>query len=392
MLNKKHTLIVSLIAAGMILLTGCDEHKKNQNQAKLRWEENSAMTNLKVVDSLMERGNYNEAEKKVTQALKAKPSFGYAHMLMGKILYAKGQTEAARQEFIISIELDKTLHHSWYYLGVISQQQKDSAKTLEYYNKAIELAPVEVNYSIALSQVHLTMGNSDKALDVLQKTLELSAQNVELQVAIADVLNRQGDVAGAIAMYTRALFQTPQDKEILRAIGYCYFADSQWKKAADTFGKLAARSTLEQRKAYYQILATCSMNASQFGRALKYYDLLTVDNRDDAALWLKMGYAALGANSPQKAYDSAQRALKTEPGLEDAIALRGCAEYLQKDYTRSIRTFRDIIGSDTNAHLAWVMIGRSYQQLSQTAKAAQAYEKALSLNPDTELASLISQL
>ena len=69
---------MSLIITGMILLAGCDEHQKDINQAQLRWEQNSAAVNLKIVDNLIEQGRFDEAQKTIDK-------YGKSHAIVADL-------------------------------------------------------------------------------------------------------------------------------------------------------------------------------------------------------------------------------------------------------------------------------------------------------------------
>jgi tetratricopeptide (TPR) repeat protein len=133
------------------------------------------------------------------------------------------------------------------------------------------------------------------------------------------------------------------------------------------------------------------MNAGEYGRAVTYYDKLSVRQRDNEEVWLQMARAALGAGAAKRAAACASRALSLRPGWSDAIAVRGCAQYLESDYDAAIKTFSRVTASRKMGGFAWLMSGRCYQQLGRKDLADIAYDKASRLNPDSRLAGLLSK-
>ena len=79
------------------------------------------------------------------------------------------------------------------------------------------------------------------------------------------------------------------------------------------------------------------------------------------------------------------------PGWADAIALSGCAAYLNRDYVGAVEAFRKISSDEKNQGLAWLMMGKSYEQLGFNEKARKAYQNARELEPESKLVTLVSK-
>ena len=133
------------------------------------------------------------------------------------------------------------------------------------------------------------------------------------------------------------------------------------------------------------------MNGGQYGRAVNCYSQLSVEERDNADIWVKMGQAALGAGAPKRAFTCGQKALALQPGYTDAIALIGCAQYTGGDYTAALRSFGRIAADKKNAGFSWLMRARCYEQLGQTSKAERAYKRAREINPRSELGDFLAK-
>ena len=254
------------------------------------------------------------------------------------------------------------------------------------------LKPANIDYIIAVAETHVSQGNEDAALQLLQQKSEILSSEPNLKVATADILSRMGKTKQAIQIYNQALLLKSDDPRVVESLGYCYIVDSQWANAARMFERLAFDETDTSRKrAYLELLAMCNMNDNEYGRAISYYDQLSIDRRNDAELWLKMGQAALGANAPNRALACAKRALTLRANWPDAIALAGCASYINHDYAGAIETFKKIATDEKNQGLAWLMMGKSYEQLGFTEKAQKAYQNARELEPENKLVALVSK-
>jgi len=310
---------------------------------------------------------------------------------MGKVHLARARMTQASDSFESAVKFDASLDSAWYLLAAIAQQNRQSNKALEYYDKAMSLKPDNVTYIIAVTETFAARGQYAQAITMLEAKSKLLPGSVELKVALADVLNRFGKTEQAIMLYNRALLLKPGDPDITEALAYCYIIDRQWARAAKMFEQLIADVDDARKTDYLKLLAMCCMNAGDYGKAVTYYDQLSITNRDDPELWLQMGQAALGADAANRAYACAVRALALRPVWPDALALKACAQYLGADYTAAIKTFKRITSNKRIGAFAWTMTGRCYQQLGQAARAKKAYKKAARLSPGSELLSLLME-
>jgi len=214
--------------------------------------------------------------------------------------------------------------------------------------------------------------------------------------------NRQYDEA--IKLYERAMLLAEDDHDIAQSLGYCYIFAGRPKQAAEIFKSLAERcdnassdddgvAAVQERtkKLYLEIAALCSMQSGRYDTAVDCYDKLTVECRNDADVWIKLGQAALGAGLHSRAVMCGQRALTLQPGNADAMTLIGCARYAGGEYQAAAEMFEKLTGRPDCGALSWLMLGRCEEKLGRLSQAEAAYRKALQLQPDSKLGRLLAR-
>jgi len=388
MVNRKMILLMSLIClAG--LFCGCDSHATKQKQLHESWKIQSALERLSEAETLLESDQLDQAAKIVDDCIKVAPENGRANLLMGKILYAKGNMVEAVSFIQTAVDFDENLHEGWYLLGILKDSDQGLGQAVELYNKALALDPSNVDYVIAIAEVYARLGNYDEAISFLRDRSDVISMSKELSIAEADIQLRRGNTKDAIDVYKSIALFDGFDREVLSALGYCYIIDGQWQQAKVVFEDLLNNCSDNEKQTYLELLAVISVNSGQYVKAVSYYDTLSIDRRSDEELWLKMGHAALGADAPKRAFACSQRALKIRGNWPDALALKGSAEYMNNDYKSAIKTFSRICNDKQLSCYAWLMTGKSLAKLGQHGKSAEAFERAKTIDPDNMLVSYL---
>jgi len=390
MMDRIRAMLLIVSAVGLLVSAGCGTYEQRRQEALARYERAAAKAKLPLVRDLLKEDRAEEAYTLVSECVAGDPENAEAQALKGEVALAMGHTEEAEACLARSVALDETQHRAWAQLGTIAQQNKEPQRALECYGKALALDPDNVDYIMLVVQTSAAQGQYEAALAVLDEKIALLPDNVRLRIAEGDLRHRMGDLSGATEAYRKALILRADNPDVMESLAYCYVAQQQWGEAAKLFERLAETAEASRRVSYQQMLATCSMQAGQYGQAVRAYDALSVRDRDNPDLWLEMGRAALGSGQAQRALTCAERALTLQPGWDEALALKGCALYLRADYAPAIEVFRQISTNDRLGGFAWLMVGRCYQQMGQLTRAQAAYERAAELDPDSKLVSLLT--
>lgn len=387
---KKTITMWLLIAVVMCFFTGCVSQAEKKQAAVRRWKTQSAVANLPVANDMLEQGQADSALELTDKCLAVEKKNAEANLIKGKALYSQGKMVEAEHYIRLAVKYDEKLDEGWFWLGMFSLENNDQPEALSYYTKAHKLEPANVEYIIAIAEVHASNGQYQEAISVLDEKSRVMPLNKDLAVAQADIYLRSGNSEVAISIYNRVLVTNGQDPDVVAALGYCYVMSQQWQMASEIFEKLIGGASGLQKESYLELIAVISVNNNQYGKAVKYFDELTVSKREDAELWLKMGQAALGANASKRARACSQRALAIRSGWPDALALKGCAQYLTGDYYKSVGTFSRIRGDKKLGCFAWLMTGRSLRKMGEHERATLAFEKASQLDPNNKLVAYVN--
>ncbi|HIJ54200.1 MAG TPA: tetratricopeptide repeat protein [Planctomycetes bacterium] len=383
---------IAAITVVMAVCAGCESQAQSKRAARQRWDKTTARVKLALAQQQYTSGNYERAVKAVQDCLNTDPNNAAARRLYGKLLLGNGRRDEAIGQLSLSLELDEKLHESWYWLGVAAEESRDYEKAHEHYNTALSLEPTNVDYILAVADVQIARNNYSQAVELLTRKMSALPRDVSLKVALAELMLRIGKNERAIELYKQAMLMTGDDSNIAESLGFCLIFSGKWDEAAEIFDRLFEQCEDEhKKKLYLQVTALCSMNSAQYGRAVNCYNQLSIDDRDNAEIWVKMGQAILGTGAANRALMCGRKALTLQPGCSDAIVLIGCAQYAGGDYKAALASFEKIAADRENAHLSLLMRARCYEQLGQSGKAERAYKRAREINPHSELGDFIAK-
>lgn len=387
----KHGTIVLLMAA-LAVCAGCESHAQNKKAAEDRWDKASARIKVTLAEQQYDKGDYDKALATIKESVEADGQNYRARVVYGKILLVNGHRNEAIGQLSIAVLADDSLDKGWYWLGVAAQESRDYEKARECYGTALSLRPTNVEYILAAAEVEVACENYYLARRLLREGMAAVPMDVSLKVTAADLMLRMGRNEESVSLYKEAMLMTGDDETIAESLGYCYMFSGEWEKAAEIFNKLIKGCKDEhERELYLQVMALCSMNCAQYGRAANCYSELSIERRNDAEIWLKMGQASLGAGALSRALMCGQKALSLRGGYADAIALIGCVQYTKGNYRQALKNFEKLAWDKENMAFSWLMRGRCYEQLGLKRQAEVAYGKALELRPGSRLGDLLAK-
>jgi tetratricopeptide (TPR) repeat protein len=389
--------IIAAMLPVLAVCAGCETFSESKKLAQKRWEKASVGVKLTLAQQEYEKNQLDQAKKDVTKCLIADPNNAQAHLLYGKLLLAGDNRADAVRELRLAVKLDQELGEGWFWLGVatcgLEQTQQswwESQQVLFYYNKALAFNPANIDYILAVAETYVEQERSEEAIKLLEEKITAFPKQVLLKTAAADLMWRLGENERAIELYKQAML-IRDDISIAETLGYYYVFSSRWSEGAEIFNKLIEQCQDEQKKKLYlQTAALCSMNCARYDRAVNCYNELSIKERDNAEIWVKMGQAALGAGAAERALLCGEKALALQPGDVNATTLVGCARYSMGDYIAAITSFEKLTLDKKNEGLSWLMKARCYEKLGWKNVAEQAYKKALEIEPKSELGNFLA--
>lgn len=230
-----------------------------------------------------------------------------------------------------------------------------------------------------------------RALNTYLEALEFHPKNIPLLTAAADLYQRTGLIDKSQALYQRVLEQEPNNLNALagQAENYRTFGFfSQARRYYDQFFTLNPSADARYRANY----ASTFLSQSNFEQAFIHITMALEEDPYQPDYWLLSSKASFGLKRFDDALASIDTALRLAPDRADLKLYKIMGLYQNKHYTQSVSLALELVRTQTNNQLAWLLLALNEWELKQRAAARRHLRKAVELDASSFTGQVAAQL
>ena len=171
---------------------------------------------FKKAEMHMERGELQQAEKTLIQALSLNPAFSDAYNKLGLIYLSQqqfGKAENIYRKLILS-ESNEPIFFSNLGMALYGQKKLDEAKN--FYKKALELDSSRSGRFFSLGQICNELNHLEEAVEHLRKAVEMEPRNMNYLLALAQLYIDGKKLAEAKKLLGEILLVSPRNEDALK--------------------------------------------------------------------------------------------------------------------------------------------------------------------------------
>jgi tetratricopeptide (TPR) repeat protein len=176
----------------------------------------------------------------ITRLPEADPNVAWAHILLGRIHYERGETELAIQEYQTAIRLDSKLAVPHYGLGTIHHGRAETELAIQKYQTAIRLDPKDAVPHYSLGLIHYERGETESAIQKYQTAIRLDPKLAPSHYILGLIHQSRGETELAIQEYQTAIRLDSKDARSLYNLALALIGKSE-----STRERAAKRALLE---------------------------------------------------------------------------------------------------------------------------------------------------
>ena len=248
--------------------------------------------------------------------------------------------------------------------------------------------PSQIRYYLFLAEVYNSNGLPDKALTILQSAEKISPGNGQVHLALSDIYRDKKDNERSYNELTAA-FALPDldvDQKLKIVLNYVpKFPDPSAKSSALELSRLLTVAHPDDSRAF-ALYGDMLLQNGKFNDAKENYKKSVQLNGQVYEVREQLIRLELGDNDLDNALKDGQDALSLFPNQAWLNYLVGVAYQQKKDFKKALGYIKNASELETQdkelLSQAFASLGDCYHSLNDLQKSDQAYEKALTYNPD----------
>ncbi len=323
-------------------------------------------------------GDYVAAELAFFETLIARPDDGRAHYYLGRIYQSRTSRGKAAEHY--EAAAGPAYPETYFFLGLLYHGEKRFDDAAARYRRYLEFYPDDAAAWFNLGVTFAAAGRPAEAEEAYLKVLTEAPRSVAALHNLAVLYHRRGDFRRAAFFWQRLLEVAPADADAYYGLGLANYYAGDYAEAAAAFNQGTRLAPLESRFFY------------QSGRVyfeLKKYDLAVGLYKRAFELGYDEGEVAEGMGL---AYEGWRRYDQSTPLLRKAAELKGdeagrvyaALGRIERETGRpgaALADFYEAAARLEDAPEVHNQIGELYLEADLASWAAEAFERALALEP-----------
>lgn len=240
--------------------------------------------------------------------------------------------------------------------------------------------PTGIQTILAAAHEKLEHGQPQEAVAMLEKLASAgsnSPQGVQHELGIA--YYRTGKLLSADKAFAQAMVQDPNDMESVQMRGLTLYRLGRPADAIPFLERVREWTPNANADANY-VLGLCYLNSQRFDDARTAFANQFGVPANSGAAYLLMAKMLMTANLPEKAADSAKKALELTPNIALAHFLLGEVYLFKSDIQQAQREFEQERGINPTYAAVYDRLGDLFTRAGKYREAQEALAKAISLD------------
>lgn len=340
------------------------EHAGNVSQALAAYEKalaldpSAAFIAGEAAELALELDDKDRAEKWARRRLELAPKDADSHVLLGRVLWARGDTAGAEKELETAARVDPDSADVVYALAEVVEPD-DAKRARKLLEDFLKRNPDEEAHTLyELGRLDAQEQKYSDAIRKLKKSIDLdSSESDPVRLTLAQVYEVTGDTIAAIGEYKRLLLENPDDLDINGHMAELEAAAGRTSDARETFLEILKKHPDDPNACMW--LALDREGADDFKSAAEYLKNSSALDKD-ANVSLKLGYYQLQSGNLGQAVNTLAAARKHWPQDERVAFYLALGKDDLGDHAQAVKLLREVVSADPDDrdsrwHLATIL-------------------------------------
>lgn len=265
--------------------------------------------------------------------------------------------------------------------GVLYARLGDATRARSLLARALDLEPQNVSAALSLARVQAHAGQLSEAAATLQRATATDSPNGLLTMALAELFERMGRVDDAKKLLEKVSSADASATAPRLFLARLYLRNRDVAAAEALVNEV--KGIAEGDPAVTNAIGEVFLDAGRFEQALAEFRSAAQGTESEPKYWLNAARAQLALGNATAARESAEKAVAARPddlAANALLVMLDAREGKQDQAGRRVAQLRKLRPSDANVAL---LEGDLAFRSESYAAAAQAYARALGLDPST---------
>lgn len=347
------------------------------------YEDDGLLTALKA-GLVFDRGDRTDAislMESITEGKEPGIEVNEFRVTLAKMLIADGNEVGARQLVGAVLENDASqvealkLQANWQ----IEADEADAA--IANLRIALDRAPNDAEAMTIMARAHERNGATQLAQDLLALAVEASGNAPAESLRFARIQITEERYRSAEDTLITALRRTPDQPELLTALGQVYVATSDWGRAEQVLQALGRSENDMARRAAEDLQLQIISQRDGREQGIEFLEGLAQAGSDNTAVAIALIQAKLQENDRDEALRLAEDLVGENPDVPGAALVLGNTHLALGDLPKAEATFRGVLETDSANTAAVMQLLRTLTLQSRAGDAQAVLNDALTVQP-----------
>lgn len=333
---------------------------------------------------LLSEKKYDEAQTLLREILIQDPLNVEAPLLQSQVLMAKRELKQAVEVLEQLNKANPGLAVINYHLAQAHLQNNNPAQAASVLRAGLAADPERADLKLLLAETSLRTGDAEPVIGLMSHLLQRHPDMVQAQLLLINALRQLGklDDAGTIARdQIRAYPKSPQPHVLLGGI---LRQQGKPPEALQSFARALAVAP-----GYLPALSEAvdlEIEGRTFESALQRVESFLRETPSAAGAYFLQGKIHVAQGNWDSAEVALQKSLEKDPTFYAAYDLLLHTYVSNRRLPQAIAQLEGVLARNPADERALALCGMIYEQMNETAKAKNAYEKLVAVKPDALLA------
>ncbi len=309
-----------MLQAQLAIVSGNFAKAKGLLETAVRKNPDDLKIKKVLAQVLLKNKNYDEALQLYQAIVKASPKEYDSRLALGLVYLQQDRPDDAEEAFKHLLKEPQWQPQASYYLGKIAEHDNDIDKALAWYDKVND---ERLGFEAGIAAVGLLA--KDKQFAKAENRLEMLAkkypqQKVRLVIVQSELLNQQQQYEKAFALLSKALVDSPDERELLYARALMAEHVGKLDVLEADLQKIISKHP-DNAEALNALGYTLADKTTRYPEAERYLQRALRLNPDEAVILDSYGWLQFKMGNFAKALDYLQRAYAKQKETEIAAHL-----------------------------------------------------------------------